>query len=142
MYSIQYCDIIFSLDDNIRLQLWCKEKNNIIHENSFVTSDNQNCVNLINPFINKINNIYNQITDFYNFRIELKNNLKGNEYKGHFGHFIDKQWISEWLNDTNYDKINNLLKNPENKKKIKNMIIYKEEIRNVNNKKLSKIKTI
>ena len=140
MYSIQYCDIIFSLDDNIRLQLWCQEKNNIIHENSFVASDNQNCANLINPFINKINSIYNQITDFYNFRIELKNNLKGNEHKGHFGHFIDKQWISEWLNDTDYNKINNLLKNPENKKKIKNMIIYKEEIRNVNNKKLSKIK--
>ncbi len=75
MYRINFSNILFSLDDNIGLNLWCRNTNNIIDESSFFEDYNKNCYNRLKLNNDNINKIYKQIIDNYNFENKIKNSL-------------------------------------------------------------------
>ena len=140
MYKISFHDIIFKLDNNIELKLWCRSTNNIIKKNSFtIYSSMNNNYNELNFNYQNIEKIYKQIFDYYKFQDELKNNLLLNIKNYNNGVFINKKWIDRWMEYTHYKKLDSLLRVTKDDKIVKNKIIYLEEINDKKVKNLEKI---
>jgi ubiquitin C-terminal hydrolase len=142
MYRINFGNILFSLDDNIGLNLWCRNTNNIIDESSFHENYNKNCYNQLKLNNDNINKIYEQIIDYYNFENKIKNSLYTKKKESYLGNFIDKKWIQKWMEYSHYHEYYKILEkqNHPYEKIIKNSITYYEEIEKGQTKKLEKLK--
>ena len=130
LYSIDKDNIIFSLDDNIKLVFSCKSYNNIIDKSSFQPQYNK----LYNQFLSNYENIkliYNEIIDYYKFENELELYLNYNQQGQTFkktGYFVEISWLEKWKKKTNYEEIKKLFMANIDKSQIKNEIISLEEI--------------
>ena len=121
---------------NITLFINNNEKIELSHRN-FVLDNSSSINNIpINSVDNKIKPIYEQMINYFKFENGIIN--KSNYEKERFGFLVEKTWIDEWKNYSNYDFVkknyfekNNLNINPKEKKIIyKEIIDYREKNKN------------
>lgn len=133
IYDIDSPYLFLNLD--IRLKLFLSNKNNVIEKSCFMQIHNPNfCDNH-----KEIEEIYRKITKYFEFEKLFLKDLKLGCTKT-YGYLVDKKWIDEWKEYTNYEYIKKeyLEKNIE-EHIIKNKIIYQRE---ENKNKFSKLKPI
>ena len=131
LYAIDKYLIIFSLDDNILLKFNCWENNNIIKDFSFYKDNNKSCYPQLTSNFQKINKLYQQIIAYYNFEKEIVFYLSQNktaQKKNKLGYLIEPNWLEKWKKKINYKEIKKNYEKSKDEKKLKDKIIFFNEI--------------
>ena len=131
-YEIESNDLFLNLD--IKLKFYIPNNNNIIVKSSYI-----DVYFLYYSNFKEISDIYDRITKYYEFEKTFFNELKkGN--KTSYGYLVDKIWIDEWKEFTNYEYIKKkYLENNLEENIIKNEIIYYREEKKNNLQKLKPV---
>ena len=119
-YSKNIAYIIIKFKDNITLQFSNFNKDNILDINSYYKLENKN----YKSNYDEIEKIYETIIKYNNYEKKFSYDLKNSDRKSCYGYFVDKIWLDEWNNYTNYNYIkNNFLQRNIDKKTIIDSII-------------------
>ena len=135
-YSKNIAYIIIKFKDNITLQFSNFNKDNILDINSYYKLENKN----YKSNYDEIEKIYENIIKYNNYEKKFSYDLKNSDRKSCNGYFVDKIWLDEWNNYTNYNFIKNnfLQRNIDKKTIIDSIILHMEK----NKPKLNPMKLI
>jgi len=133
-YTVNGNFINFCLDDFKQLKFECNSQDNIIDIISLSTKYNDPHFSELKSNYKNIESIFKEISDYYNFESKILKNLndiQNNEKQTSLGYFIDINWLNKWMDKTNYKEIKTFFRDTkieEQKKEIKDKIIYYQEI--------------
>ena len=134
LYYIDKGIIIFKLDDNFQLSFLCPRHNNIIDKYSIKEENNANFFSKIKSEFEEIEKTFKQIKDYYDFEKELSLYLNQNivvQKHKEIGYLVDQKWVENWKENTHYDEIKENFKIPLGEMKLKNKLIFFNEINKI-----------